>query len=292
MLIPSTISDWTLDLVVELLEQGFYETEWFDFKQALPSDESGKLRLTKACAAFANSNGGFLIFGITDDRFQPSLERMIGISNKRDFPEHFGVFPQKISPSVKWDFKNPPLQLASGNVVYVVYIPSSWQRPHAVVNANGQMLFPKRTNKGNELMDPYEVRQMFLGYYEKRLKLQLLRAELEKIIADAKALVIPNDKIETQISLSNFEMNIVETVLTDTYTILSEVPELISVLLTLRSTCRNVNTKLHMFYGSVGLPLNNKNQLVRDHNKYLHETCPSIIELANRGAHLLDQIAR
>ena len=217
---------------------------------------------------------------------------MIGISNKLDFPEHFGVFPQKTSPSVQWNFKNPPLQLESDNVIHVVHIPSSWQRPHAVVNPDGQMLFSKRTNKGDEFLDPDEVRQMFLGYYEKRLKLQLLRAELEKIAADAKALIIPQDQIETQISLSNLEMNVVETVLADTYTILSEVPEIISILFSLRSTCRNVNTKLQMFYGTVALPLNNRNQLVRDHNNYLQETCPSIIELANRGARLLHQIAQ
>jgi predicted HTH transcriptional regulator len=44
--------------------------EGFDFKAMLPhsKDTEGKGRLRRDVAAFANSNGGFLVFGVKDNK--------------------------------------------------------------------------------------------------------------------------------------------------------------------------------------------------------------------------------
>jgi len=127
---------------------------------------------------------------------------------------------------------------------------------------------------------------MFLGYYEKRIKLQLLVAELEKIANDADALIaIPDDSQGTTHSLANFEMDVLDTILADTYTILVRAPAIISLLFQLRSSCRTVDTQLRIFYGAVGLPLNGKEQIVRSHNEYLRKSCPPI---ASGARHTID----
>jgi predicted HTH transcriptional regulator len=67
---PTALQDWTLDYITSLLTQGAFEPDSFDFKETLPHSKnaSDKLHLRKTIAAFANSGGGFLIYGIKEDR--------------------------------------------------------------------------------------------------------------------------------------------------------------------------------------------------------------------------------
>ena len=80
-MIPGALSEWTVDNVRSLLMQGVFESDRFDFKERLPDpkDADGKLRLRKTCAAFANSAGGFLVFGVKDDRGLHADERLVGV---------------------------------------------------------------------------------------------------------------------------------------------------------------------------------------------------------------------
>src|SRR5579872_6139900 len=197
-MIPRTFDEWNIDAIRHLLEQGYYEAETFDFKQMLPhkNGEEDKLRLIKTCCAFANSAGGFLIFGVKDAKSGGTPEsRLVGVDSTYDLPEQFGSYPQKCTPSVEWNFKNPPIQLEDGNVIHIIHISRSWNAPHCLERqgkgSDGLRCFIKRTNKGNEDMSYEEIRMAFLQYYEKRLKLQLLRSELENIKHHAEELIIP-----------------------------------------------------------------------------------------------------
>jgi predicted HTH transcriptional regulator len=82
MQIPVRLEDWTLGTIKGLLKAGAFENEAFDFKEQLPmpSDKEGKHRLRKSIAAFANSGGGFLIYGIKDDRELSVYRLMIVLS--------------------------------------------------------------------------------------------------------------------------------------------------------------------------------------------------------------------
>ena len=61
-MIPANLDEWTLEVIEELLSQGYFEPEHFDYKEMLPhpNDKKGKQCLLKARCAFANSSGGFL----------------------------------------------------------------------------------------------------------------------------------------------------------------------------------------------------------------------------------------
>jgi predicted HTH transcriptional regulator len=175
-MIPQQLSDWSIESISEILITGRFETETFDFKEKLPDskDEKAKERLRKTCCAFANSDGAFIVFGILDDKSKPPEKRLVGLSPNNDFPEHFGNYPRSCAPSIYWTFLNPPLPLPDGNILHIVHIPKSWKAPHATGDSDNGWNFTKRTNKGNEGMGIEEIRSGFLGYYEKRLKLQLL----------------------------------------------------------------------------------------------------------------------
>jgi hypothetical protein len=165
--VPRSLNDWSLDSLKHLLDNRYLEPESFDYKSGLPNpkDEEGKKRLREACAAFANSSGGFLVFGVADDRRLPTEHRLIGLPSSIDFPVQFGSYPGQCNPTVRWEFKNPPIRLTNGNLVHVVWFHKSWNAPHSVGKADEGLRFPKRTNKGTEFLSYEEVRMTFLGYY-------------------------------------------------------------------------------------------------------------------------------
>jgi hypothetical protein len=172
--LPQSLAAWTLDTLRDLLAQGVYESDLFDIKEKLPDprDREGKERLSTTCAALANASGGFLIFGVSDDRSMDVDDRLVGVDPGQDLPEHFGNLPAACEPTVSWEFRNPPLRLPSGRVIHVIYIPPSWRAPHSV-GLPSAMKFPHRSNKGNEYMSYSEVSRVFLGsvVHDRRLRL-------------------------------------------------------------------------------------------------------------------------
>ena len=292
-MIPKTLAEWTIDAVTDLLTKRIIESEEFDFKEMLPDsrDAPGKRRLRKACAAFANSGGGFLIFGIKDDKKLNPANRLEGIDPNIDFPEHFGNFPKECVPSVGWDFKNPAISLESGKVIHVVQVPRSWKAPHAVGNANNGWDFPKRTNKGDEGMTMEEIRSSFLGFYEKRLRLQLLLAELTSLKNSASGASITDpETIEKQYSLVTFDVAIIESLIGETYSITATHTDLLATLSDLRQEVRIANNKTRIFFGIVAIPMSNKAKLIREHNEFMAQSCKRIIELSDTAIKLLSPL--
>src|SRR2546425_11113138 len=93
--LPERLESWNIETVRDLVARGVYEGDLFDLKLMVPRDEGGKHRLRKACAAFANSRGGYLVFGVSDDKALAPVERVVGIDASIDFPGEFGNFPGK-----------------------------------------------------------------------------------------------------------------------------------------------------------------------------------------------------
>lgn len=262
-------------------------------------DESDKIRLSKSCCAFANSSGGFLVFGVKDDRSLAINDRLVGIDPTVELPELFGSYPKNCNPSIKWDFLNPPLTLENGNVIHVFEIPRSWNAPHCIeiANVKGSDLlrcFTKRTHKGNEDMSYEEIRMAFLQYYEKRLKLQLLQAELQNTRKHAEELIISPPLNQVKIILGEFSLTVIETVLADTYTILTGQQELLELLGEIRNRCRVVNDMLRIFYrvATVNLVGNNvePHPAIETHNRNIEGECRPVRFACDRALSLLKKV--
>src|SRR5260370_36590688 len=106
-MIPKNLDEWTIPVITELLAKGYTEIEDFDFKAMLPDrrNDEDKERLTKSCCAFANSNGGFLVFGVSDNNTLPVDDRLVGIprNSGNEFLVNYGIYPQQKSlPDVHW----------------------------------------------------------------------------------------------------------------------------------------------------------------------------------------------
>ena len=298
-MIPKTLDEWTLPVIEELLAQGYYENEHFDFKQMLPygkndNGKEGKIRLLKTCCAFANSSGGFLIFGVTDDVSAPVSNRLVGIPTEKEFLVEFGHFPSQCIPSVKWKPKDQPIRLPSGSVLHVIQIYKSWDVPHCFEDyrwgtPHEWYCFTKRTNKGDEYMSYEEIRIAFLQYYEKRLKLQLLQAELKAIVQNANWLMLMGQDITKPPRLGEFGLTILETTVADTYTLLMNDPELLYRLTQVRTWCRQVNNKLQSILPIYHLQLGNREGVNMNHNAYINERCQDIISSCNTALEYLEK---
>ena len=297
-MIPKNLDEWTVSVITDLLTKGYFESEDFDFKERLPhnNDETGKVRLVKTCCAFANSGGGFLIFGISNNASLPIQNRLVGIDPNVDFPEHFGTYPQRCTPNVQWDFKNPPISLESGNVIHVIHIPQSWSAPHSFEVTNDGRCFAKRTNKGNEPMSYEEIRLAFLQYYEKRLKLQLLKAELDNIKKHTEDLIIPPHAASTQPAMGDFSLTVLETVLADTYTILAGNQELLDALAEVRNRCSKINIILQIFYrlATPEMVYNTPypNPTIEKHNTNVTDECRPLLLTCSRALQLLEDVMK
>lgn len=185
---PKNLQEWTLDFIIDLLRRGYNEDVWFDFKETLPNskDEKAKDRLRRAVASFANNEGGFIIFGISDNKEQKPEDRLFGVSPKEDYPVLFGNLLDVIIPRPDFNFKNPPITLPSGKLIHICEILESMDKPVSVETAEGLFIFPMRTPKGATPMRYDEIKQNFLGYAHMRDKLLLLNEELKRIIMELK----------------------------------------------------------------------------------------------------------
>jgi hypothetical protein len=289
--IPNRLEHWNIDAIEHLLSQGYFEPEHFDYKEMLPhrNNKEEKRGLVKDCCAFANSSGGFLIFGVDNDKNKSPVNRLVGIDPSVDFPEHFGNYPTKCRPTVQWAATNPPLGLSNGKKIYVVYIPRSWNAPHCFEDPDrhGWLSFPKRTNKGNEDMSYEEIMMSFLQYYEKRLKLQLLRSELENL--KRQSFGLPGLISASGMSnLGDFGLLVIETILADSYTILASNRELLDLLTDIRNVCRMVNAQTQYFLTNVTF-MSNPAQ-VQHHNALLRSRCDQISRNCQQAVGLLDQV--
>jgi hypothetical protein len=240
--------------------------------------------LRKTCCAFANSSGGFLLYGIADQNAQVQ-DRLVGVEVGDELPKNFGNYPAHCNPTISWDFKNPPLQLENGKLIHVIHIPRSWNAPHGFGSREEGWQFWKRTNKGNEGMSYEEIRLLFLGYYEKRLKLQLLVSELENVLGiAANASGAPDEMFIIQ----TFDLAIINSVLADTYTILAEKRELMTLFMSLRNTCQFANNIIGIHMGIASTQ--QKIQNLSDHRKTLNSAYKDIVELCNKAIPILQDL--
>ena len=92
-----------------------------------------------------------------------------------------------------------------------------------------------------------EIKSAFLGLYEKRLKLQLLGSELRALRQSAgAAAAIDSDRVTTFVGLASFELQVLESVLADTYSVTADQHELHLLLTQIRQPARLCNVKLQL----------------------------------------------
>ncbi len=300
--VPHALNEWTLDIIEEIISKGIFETDAFDFKKCLPvkDDDQGKKRLRKTIAAFANSGGGFLVYGIDDDKRISGKDRMIGMDIAYDFPACFGNYPASCQPSVEWNFLNPPIRIRNkGNVLHICEIKSTWKRPHVIEEDRGVFIFPKRTNKGNEDMTYFEIKSAFQEAEYRRTKLALLISEIEHLIMSANRLlenvpatITSPDGTAHWAWATRYSTMLLDMVLGDAYTFISENPELWKLLCQIRESASYSNAICEAFSNVVYIAMDNRESIIQNQYYRVRGSATIIIESSQKAIDSLKKLLK
>jgi hypothetical protein len=165
------LEDWNIGLVREIAALATSENDWYDLKGNLQGQAEHQ---RKAVAAFANTQGGFLIFGVSNDR------QVVGVDNP-ELPRDFGnKLTHGLNPSVAFRFSYP-LAVSGPVSVWICEVPRSQRGPHAVL-INDHWIFPRRMESGsNVTMNVEEIRAAFEESGRQRANLELFLSELYRI---------------------------------------------------------------------------------------------------------------
>lgn len=276
-MIPEKLDDWTYEIVAELVQRNSYESDRHDFKRDLPDAPT----LTKICCAFANTKGGFVILGIKEIGSGFMIE---GIYDDKELACKFG---QKIHAIPTIDFDLPKIILIpnSGKVLAVFHVPLSPERPHmSLCQDQG---FWKRTNKGNDVMTYEEIRMSFHNYEERVEKLKLLYIELLSNFEQLNKMKV-EDPSGTTYSLMTLDSTVINSLLTDLFTIIGRNKRLVRILFTIREQTKIMNNKIRMFYSMMAIPLTKKEEIVKAHNQFINQEASRLIPLVVEATNILE----
>jgi hypothetical protein len=171
------IDSITEDHLRSLIENQAMELRLIEYKQELPGKRPEDKRefLADVCS-FANTAGGDLVYGMTEDGGMP--RELPGFETSNIDGEINGLensIRDGIGPRI-WGVRSFPLQLRSGAHALVLRVPRSFSRPH-VVTFRGHWRFYARSSAGKYPMDVEEVRRAFVLSERVADRIRAFRAE-------------------------------------------------------------------------------------------------------------------
>lgn len=145
----------------QLIEGRIPESKQLEYKREMPDgSDAGKVKILKSVTAFANTQGGDLIYGMEAVKGVPTQLKPLTMPSKDEVLQRLvqlcadGVAPRLTG--VRYHF----VPLTEGGYVLVVRVDKSWNAPHRVT-AGGHSQFYGRNAAGSYPLDVGELRQAF-----------------------------------------------------------------------------------------------------------------------------------
>ena len=294
----TNLSEWTVEWIKNILDNDQGEESFFDFKEGINSQDPKHLHnIRKAVTSFANTSGGFIVFGIKDKANASGWNRLSGSPDTVNFSKELTnkISGGKVLPHIF--FEGPkiisiPYGTKSYDVV-VIKIANSELKPHAVVSDNDGLLeFWMRGNSSAIAATYPYLTKMIEESSELRNLLAALFLDSEYVDSFVQKMVIPEADRETAIpvvrinALVNSEQS---------SQIISKIPtdiELIKLIWQLREQIEVVNSFRDMMIARRPLPLSNGKQENKNDNDQIANAVPKIKEVTEKlRKHLLEKYA-
>lgn len=152
------MNNYNLDYLQNLIENQIEESLHLEYKAsgALEKGDKKKLEISKDVSAMANSDGGILIYGITEDINNRHLPKEIEAIKRKEFPKERleQIIQDNIQPRIS-GIKIFPITIGIEDVVYIVDIPKS-NTAHQAADKR----YYKRNNFNATPMHDYEIRDI------------------------------------------------------------------------------------------------------------------------------------
>jgi hypothetical protein len=203
--------------ILELISIGAEESINLDYKACGSLDliDSRKNEISKDVSAFANSDGGIIIYGIAEANHKAdSLSFIDGTIYTKEWLEQ--VINSRIQKRIQ-DFTIYPIRFGNDprKTVYIVKIPQSSAAPHMASDGR----FYKRYNFQTVRMEEYEVREL----YNRKAKTDLYIEDV--IIKNFSSKLDSGKLVKLEYGL-NFQIRNSSTRIEDTYKMEIIVPRL------------------------------------------------------------------
>lgn len=148
------LADLTEADLLRLVEDEVREDVEIDYKVRLETDCQ---EFARDISAFANSKGGYLVYGMSEvDELPNALVPLEGFDPGTAIGRMTSWAQEHVRPRPTLQFK--PVQLEAGGAVMVVEVPRSWVGPHEV---RQEHRFYHRTQHGKAPMDVDQLRLAF-----------------------------------------------------------------------------------------------------------------------------------
>lgn len=159
-ILNSRVGTVTEALLRQLIANGETESRRLDFKEMMPGNrDSDKKELLKDVSSFANTDGGVLVFGMSEANGVATEIRGIASNPEQEILRVdqivLGLQPQVLGCT-------PQIVPTSDGAVLLYGIPRSLSAPHMVWKYGDGGQFWGRNNSGKYLMDVTEVRRAML----------------------------------------------------------------------------------------------------------------------------------
>ena len=163
------ITEYSIDDITALIANEAEESVHLDFKAAgsLSKDERKKMEIAKDVSAFANSDGGIIVYGIEEQNHKAyAISYIDGNTYTKEWLEQ--VIQDNIQRKIE-GLQIFPIR-DKGDIsktIYVVKIPRSSNTPHM----SADKCYYKRNNFRSVKMEEYEVRDLFYREATPNLKI-------------------------------------------------------------------------------------------------------------------------
>lgn len=296
---PNTnLSEWSEEWIKEILDNDQGEELFFDFKEGINAqDPKHNHNIRKAVSSFANTLGGFIIFGIKDKASASSWARLCGIVNSINFAKELTnkISAGKVIPHIFFDGpKIIPVQHNSNTYnVLVIKIASSELKPHAIVSdSDGLLQFWMRGNSSAIAATYPYLTKMIEESSELRNLLAALYLDAEYIDSFAGKMVIPEADRGKSIPVVKINALVNSA---QSSQIISKIPTdiaLINLIWQLREKIDVINSFRDMMIARRALPLTNSEQENKKDNDTIASLVPSTKDVTSKiRKHLLDKYA-
>lgn len=163
------------------LPEKTFESDWLDFKTGKPQDEDVKYIWSKAIGAFANNEGGVLVWGLVCKKDTKTM--VDAVTSVALVPDVFALMTRLMElrhgatdpPVADIQIKALPISTASPEGFVVCYIPESTSRPHRCEYAEKR--FYIRMGDSARESSVSLLRQLFYPKRNPRMQVELKRIE-------------------------------------------------------------------------------------------------------------------
>ncbi|MFQ5821022.1 MAG: helix-turn-helix domain-containing protein [Candidatus Heimdallarchaeota archaeon] len=147
-----------------LIDNEVRETVQLEFKKTMSFNNNSKRMLCRHVSALANSQGGYLIIGITEDdgvaKEIIGIPKMFGVTKTEEWIEQVLIsnIAQRVAPLI---MKVIDIETDPDNMVLVIYVPLSPRAPH-MVTFHGENRYYVRHNTLTARAEEFEIRDIFV----------------------------------------------------------------------------------------------------------------------------------